>query len=332
MEHNKYNILAIDHGNHSIKTPYDTFISGLSSYGTVPRLADLYITYKGDYYTLNGDVPPYRKDKTLNEDLMVYTLFAAYREAKAGRLDLTKPIHLACGLPPMHYSLMKKNMASYFNQRDKVRLVANGEPGKELFFKTVRVYAQGAAAIAAASIEADMGLGMKPRYTNYPTYIIVDIGGGTTDVIYFKEGKIIPSQCASNEDFSIIRMENRIIDDIAAETGIRMKIHTVEDILLGRPSVYTSEDAPDFSKRILAIIKRAKKDCAQDIVTMINNVIPDAVTAPWIFEGAGTLLIQNELQSSNGKSPAMEFLCDQRLNAKGYFYARQRELATLGKI
>ena len=61
---NPYNILAIDHGNHSIKTPNTMFLTGLRSYGTAPQLAEQYLTYGKRYWVRTGDVPAYTPDKT----------------------------------------------------------------------------------------------------------------------------------------------------------------------------------------------------------------------------------------------------------------------------
>lgn len=57
-------LIAVDHGNHAIKTIHYNFISGLARHSVRPPMADEVLEYKGEYWILSGQRLPYRRDKT----------------------------------------------------------------------------------------------------------------------------------------------------------------------------------------------------------------------------------------------------------------------------
>ena len=44
-------LIAIDHGNYAIKTPHQSFVSGLSEHTVKPPMADEILEYDGRYWT-----------------------------------------------------------------------------------------------------------------------------------------------------------------------------------------------------------------------------------------------------------------------------------------
>lgn len=67
-------LIAVDHGNHAIKTVHYNFISGLAQHSVRPPMADEVLEYKGEYWTLSGQRLPYRRDKTRDESFFILTL------------------------------------------------------------------------------------------------------------------------------------------------------------------------------------------------------------------------------------------------------------------
>ena len=47
-------LIAVDHGNHAIKTVHHNFVSGLAQHSVRPPMADEVLEYKGEYWTLSG--------------------------------------------------------------------------------------------------------------------------------------------------------------------------------------------------------------------------------------------------------------------------------------
>ena len=101
-------LIAIDHGNSSIKSVHHNFTSGLARHSVRPPMADEVLEYKGEYWTLSGHRLSYRRDKTRDESFFILTLFAIAKELTyAGPLPAAEKIDLAVGLPPEHYSILK---------------------------------------------------------------------------------------------------------------------------------------------------------------------------------------------------------------------------------
>lgn len=59
-------LVAIDHGNYSIKTPHFSFVSGLTEHTVRPPMADEVLEYDGKYWALTGQRLPYMRE------MMVY--------------------------------------------------------------------------------------------------------------------------------------------------------------------------------------------------------------------------------------------------------------------
>lgn len=79
-------LIAIDHGNKSVKLPCgDPFVSGLVESEVAPFGKDV-LKYRGRYYQLSDYRIPYHRDKTEDERFFILTLFAIAREINsAGR-------------------------------------------------------------------------------------------------------------------------------------------------------------------------------------------------------------------------------------------------------
>ena len=57
-------LLSVDHGNYAIKTPFFSFVSGLSEHTSYPPLADELLEYDDRFWTLSGKRISYMRDKT----------------------------------------------------------------------------------------------------------------------------------------------------------------------------------------------------------------------------------------------------------------------------
>ena len=60
-------LLSVDHGNYAIKTPFFSFVSGLSEHTSCPPLADELLEYDGRFWTLSGKRISYMRDKTRDD-------------------------------------------------------------------------------------------------------------------------------------------------------------------------------------------------------------------------------------------------------------------------
>ena len=72
-------LIAVDHGNYSIKTPNFSFVAGLAEH-TVRPITDDYLEYDGRFWTLTETRLYYMRDKTQDNRYFVLTLFAIIKE------------------------------------------------------------------------------------------------------------------------------------------------------------------------------------------------------------------------------------------------------------
>ena len=189
-------LIAVDHGNHAIKTIHYNFISGLARHSVRPPMADEVLEYKGEYWTLSGQRLPYRRDKTRDESFFILTLFAISKELSyAGPLPAAEKIELAVGLPPEHYGILKDKFRAYFKRSESVQFSYNDKP-MTILIRDVFVYPQAYAAVVPQSGQLLKTLRM----------FIVDIGGYTTDVLLLRNGKPDLQFCRSLESGVILSL------------------------------------------------------------------------------------------------------------------------------
>lgn len=290
-------LLAIDHGNYSIKTGDDCFVAGLSEHATLPPLAYDIIEYKGCFWTLSGSRIPYMRDKTKDDRYFVLTLFAAARalNPKEGP-SYYEEIDLAVGLPAEHYSILKDKFADYF-RRGPVTFEYNRSP-ITLNFKNIFVYPQAYAAVAPQS----------RVLINTPRVFIIDIGGYTTDVLLLRSGKPDLQFCRSLET-GVITMNNEIIGKVGALYDIKIEDEQITDVIQGRETILPAG-------AITTILESAKKH-ADSILDKLRELQVDLRSSPAIFIGGGSALYSPYI----AKSPMVvkaDFITDLKANAIGY--------------
>lgn len=172
-------LIAIDHGNYNIKTPHHSFMAGLAEHSVRPPMADEILEYNGSFWTLSGKRLNYRRDKTKDESYFILSLFAIARELlHTGSYSAVEKVHLAVGLPPEHYGILRDKFAQYFKRSHSIHFVYNDKPFT-ILIGNVYVYPQAYAAIAP----------QKSQMNHHLRLFLVDIGGYTTDVLLLRNGK-----------------------------------------------------------------------------------------------------------------------------------------------
>ena len=144
-------LIAVDHGNYSIKTPNFSFVAGLAEHTVPPPILDDCIEYDGRYWTLSESRIFYMRDKTQDDRYFILTLFAIAKELEKKRY--TSPVvsvDLAVGLPPEHYGVLKECFAAYFKREKPVRFSYKGRQIM-LSINRVLVFPQAYAAVALDS-------------------------------------------------------------------------------------------------------------------------------------------------------------------------------------
>lgn len=300
-------LIAVDHGNYSVKTPNFSFISGLSEHSVKPPLSDEVLEYQGSYWTLSGRRLPYMRDKTQDERFFILTLFAIARELKsAGKNSAFEPVDLAVGLPPEHYGMLRDRFARYFRRTDPVNFVYQEHP-MTISIRQVFVYPQAYAAVIPQS-----GHLLKTLRV-----FVIDIGGFTTDVLLLRSGKPDLQFCRSLES-GIITMNNEIIGKVSAQHDMKIEDEHISAVLQGKETILPE----DVKKTIYDAAQRH----AKDILDQLRELQVDLRTNPAIFTGGGSILLRPLLENSPLVSHA-SFIEDPRANAVGYAMLASHQLA-----
>ena len=304
-------LLAIDHGNYNIKTPHHCFMAGLAEHSVRPPMADEVLEYEGKFWTLSGKRLSYRRDKTQDESYFILTLFAIAREMSySGNYNSTEKVHLAVGLPPEHFGLLREKFANYFKRPHSIYFSYNDKP-YTIMMGNVYVYPQAFSAIA-------------PRKTQLKHHIqlfLVDIGGYTTDVLLLRSGKPDMQFCRSLE-MGVITMNNDIIRRVNALHDMRIEDEHISAVLAGKETIL-----PEAVKKT---IRESAGHHAKDILDKLRELQVDLRANPAVFIGGGSILFREYLEKSSMVASAT-VLDDPCANAIGYkvLAEAQRSLRTV---
>ena len=144
-------LIAIDHGNYSVKTVHHSFVSGLSEHTVKPPMTDEILEYGGRYWTLSGRRLSYMRDKTQDERYFILTLFAIAKEMENNSPYMPlERIQLAVGLPPEHYGVLKDTFTKYF-KRDGILHFVYQDRSYSILIDRVMVFPQAYAAVVPQS-------------------------------------------------------------------------------------------------------------------------------------------------------------------------------------
>ncbi len=291
-------LIAIDHGNYSIKTPDFNFVSGLLESTIAPPFSDEVLQYNGKYYTLTDRRIVYRRDKTKDEQYFILTLFALGKELEVrDRAGSLTHIDLAVGLPPQHFGMLKDAFAQYFKRRCSVSFRYN-EKTYNIIIGEVMVFPQAYAAI----------ISKREQILSSPRIFVVDIGGYTTDILLLKNGKPDLQYCKSLDN-GIITMNNEIINQVNILFDAKIDDEHITEVLTGKPSVLGAgiEDL---------IVQAARKHTA-DILGKLKEMEIDLAVTKTFFMGGGSVLLKKFIKE-NASLRNAEFIESPNANAVGY--------------
>jgi len=291
-------LIAIDHGNSAIKTPWFQFCSGLTEHLSKPPLAEEIIEYDGRFWTLSNTRLPFKRDKTLNNRFFILSLFAIVKElAAVGPLKPLNTVDLAVGLPPEHFGNLRESFARYFKELCPVHFTYN-DTKLCLTIRHVFVYPQAYAAVAPQGA----------RLAQHKSLFIVDIGGMTTDVLLLRNGKPDLQFCRSLET-GIITMENQLIGKVNSLYDMTIDNEHIAAVLRGGETILPSE--------VQETIRTTAKQHADTILDKLRELQVDLRSNPVIFIGGGAILLREHLEKSPLVAKA-EFISDTKANAMGY--------------
>ena len=303
-------LLAIDHGNYDIKTPNFRFMAGLAKHSVRPPMADEVLEYGGSYWTLSGKRLSYQRDKTRDESYFILSLFAIAKEMiRAGMNGGVERIHLAVGLPPEHYGILREKFSQYFKRPESIRFVFN-DKAFTIMICNVFVYPQAYAAIAP----------QKSQLNHHLRVFLVDIGGYTTDVLLLRNGRPDMQFCRSLE-MGVITMNNDIIRRVGALHDMRIEDEHISAVLSGKLTILPED--------VKATIQEAAGYHAKDILDKLRELQVDLRSNPAVFIGGGSILYRSYLEKSPMVASAT-FVDDPHANAVGYHAMAEAQMSLKG--
>ena len=323
--------IGLDAGNYDTKTSHSSTATGFSSYTSLPFAANDCLFYNGEFYVPENRRFPYTKDKTINENLFILSLFGIAKEilVKAtaindkkikeaatnsalkskilgvqGEIDRITAIDLGIGLPPTHCSTLREPSIKYYEDRmkDGVQFEYNNYK-YNLRLTKCKCYPQDMAALIV----------YKPKDLNSITntltsYYGIDIGGWTVDVVAIMKGTIQMSLCDSLP-LGILAMFNTMVREIEIETGTRLTHENIESVLLRMPTI--------LDEHIVELINAKAKAWFENILRELAQLGIEPATYPIIFLGGGAKLFEKYIKEST-LIKRFEIIGDPHANAEAY--------------
>ena len=292
-------IIAVDHGNYSVKTVNCEPIKAGLLESEIRPFGDNVLKYKHKYYQLSEQRIPYRRDKTEDDRYFVLTLFAIAQEIDAAKAHFSgvMPIQLAVGLPPAHFGTQSRAFTQYFKDRGTVNFSYHGRQ-YAISITDVACYPQSYA--AAMTMYCDM--------VKVPRALILDIGGYTVDYLQIRNGTGDMTVCDSLEN-GIITLYNKIISRARSEHDILLSEGEIDMILTGNHT--------DFPAQIVELTEHMAQEFISDLLSGLRERQLELKSGMTVFVGGGSILLSSQIRKS-GKVANPVFVENIRANARGY--------------
>ncbi len=276
-------VIGIDHGNFQIKTVHSIFPTGLSKYSTEPYGADI-LEFNNTFYSINPihDVGVANVKKTDTELNYLLSLIAISKEIEARNLPTKCSIDLAVGLPPGQYNKqLQHEFKQYLTKNRPVKYKFNNKT-YHIYINRVLVLPQ---AITALPYTAENEI------LDYNRFCVIDIGGGTTEFLYYQNKKL---------DFS-----RRYSMPLGMIYIVRDAIKNINSagISLTEEEIFNYLDEPHNSfllKSDKLIIDGVLESSAKKIIATARQNDMDLSRMPVLFMGGGTVYLEKFFTEING--------------------------------
>lgn len=284
-------IIGIDHGNRNMKTASTVFSAAVQPIQTKPDSLENILEYQNRFYYVGGQVPVIeRVDKTVNEDYYLLTLAALAKELKHRKMASAK-VRIGAALPPRRFQQQKEGFKKYLFKTKELHFRFEGIH-YHVTLENIYVFMQGHVVIHTLLDEAS------------GFCLLVDIGGGTVDLVGFADG--MPDGNYAISDKATLYCINRVNEEMVARLGTSVPQYFIESFM--RNGDY---DCPD---KYRAEITRCLKEYSSDIYDIIRANHYNLDLTNMVFMGGGASIIQNFGDNQNRK---VQFVTDVCANAKG---------------
>ena len=284
-------IIGIDHGNRNMKTAGTVFSAAVQPVQTKPDSLENILEYQNRFYYIGGQVPVMeRVDKTENEDYYLLTLVALAKELKC-RNKTCANVKMGVALPPRRFQSQKEGFRKYLFKTKELHFRYEGIH-YHVTLENVYVFMQGHVVIHTLLDEI-------PGFC-----LLVDIGGGTVDLVGFVDG--MPDGNYAISDKAALYCINRVNEEIVAKLGVSVPPYFVEAFM--RHGTY------DCPEKYQTEITRCLKDYSSDIYKIIQANHYNLDLTNIVFMGGGASIIRH---FGDNKDRKVQFVTDVCANARG---------------
>ena len=261
-------VIGIDHGFGQIKTAHTCFKAGATIHEKEPTFKSDLLIYEGRYYTIGEEHKTFLPDKALDQDYYILTLAAIARELRFRGMTSAR-VYLAAGLPLTWVSEQRETFKAYLLQKPSADFTFRGL-AYHVDFLGAEVYPQGFSAIADKLSEF-RGVTM-----------LCDIGNGTMNVMYIRNGKPVPTQCYT-EKYGVQQCMIAVREKLMQKYGTTVDDSIIEEVLRYGKS--------DINEKYLTVIRDCARDYADGIMKRLreHEYNPDLMRL-YVMGGGGCLI------------------------------------------
>lgn len=277
-------LLGVDLGNWNVKTSEgDIFPSRYTLVENILGATGDVLEYEGIKYYIKEGKLENNYDKANKETNMILFLYSL-------AIQSDYKFKVVVGLPVLAYKNNKEFFKGKLLESKLYNVKLNGME-KTLIIEDIIIFPEGAGAY----------FNIKNRPKNV---VIIDIGGGTTNIVSFKNGRLDKCTTLGN---GMIELYNRIRDYLNSKYTLKMELEDIESILKEGLKV----DGEDVN---WSFIKPIINNFINDLMNELRNF--EIRTSTVYLSGGGSKLLKSSLKN---KIPGLVLVEDYLFaNAKGF--------------
>lgn len=292
--------LSIDHGYKHMKSENLFFPTSISELSSMPDDTRGILKYNNHYYTENGE-PVLNVDtqvKTDSDEFYLLTLIALAKELNKMQI-YNAEIRLLGGLPQRWYDRQKSSFKEYlFKNGEDIFFEYEGK-AYNIIIREVWLFEQGYAALFALENNIDYIEGEA---------VIVDIGGGTIDILPIYNGQLKKTECKIDTKATIY-LNDKIKEEIEAELNTSISDVAIIDYIK-RGSIDIPAQNPYEE-----VMKRELCEYTSNLYKTLKKHRINVDLTPIIFVGGGAGIMEKFTENPPAR---VEYVTDLCANAQGY--------------
>ena len=297
-------LIGFDNGYQFGKTARTLFDNGIQEMGKVePSVREHSLKYGRKFYKVGEGRAAITEDKVSDEDARLLTMVAIAKELSMEGIQKAEVI-LAVGLPFSDYGREKGRLLEYYGQKPGLKYEYEGMR-YDVDIGRVFVFPQCYSAVA-------------PRLGNMEgSYLIVDIGSKTTDVVHLEDGVPIERKSVTIEK-AMVKWLRQIQRDFQVQHGKDIPEEEILKVILRRENL--------LPKAYAGLIKEDIREQVHMLELELRERGYDLNLSRVIYVGGGAVAVRNFSEHK----PNIAYDCDIHANAKGYEYLALQILRNQG--